>query len=326
MRKLDIVIPRYQEEASVLLTLLQSIQLQAGINFADIKVIVVEDGSKEPLTQDFINQFKFAVSVLHLDENKGVSNARNVGLLNAEAEYVMFCDADDSFHVMNALNIVFNNMAQPADIYTYAFLSEAVVSDRFVYMPNTNNNTFIHGKIFKRQFLIDNKIFFNPLLKVHEDGYFNVLANSYTKNRKNCNEIIYLWRHNPASVTRRDSTFLARTLKDFVVSSIALMARLEGKEEKDVAFITNSVIHNILYLYVQSQLPYWNGQDEHKALFEQYVGYYVQHFHHYYEAADASLKQTYWINEITSGLKQGYPSTAENFNLWLDRMLKIEVK
>lgn len=327
MSKLDIIIPRYQEPQSIINILLQSISIQTGIDFSSIRVFIVEDGSKEPFSADFINQFRFAVSVLHLKENKGVSNARNVGLFNSDAEYVMFCDADDSFHTTTAIATILKNIeAAPADIYTYAFLAESKPNGSYAYTPMTNNNTFVHGKVYRRQFLMDNQIFFNPALKVHEDGYFNILANSYTKNHKVLGDVIYLWRHNESSVTRQDPSFLAKTLKDFVISSIALTMKLEKKPEPDITFITNSVIHNILYLYVQTQLPYWKGQDAHKALCEQFIGYYVQHFHKYYDNASDQLKQAYWINEITSGLKQGYPTTAENFPAWLERMKKIEVK
>lgn len=327
MPQLDILIPRYQESHEIISTLLYSINLQTGIDFSQIGVIIIEDGSKEPLTKEFIDSFRFSISISHLSENKGVSNARNVGLLKSTADYVMFCDADDSFHTMNALNTILKNIQiSKADIYTYAFLSESCVNNNYIYSAVNNNNTFIHGKIYRRDFLLENNIYFNPALKVHEDGYFNVLANSYAKNHKIIGDVIYLWRHNPASVTRQDPTFLARTLKDFVLSSIALIARLEKKENQDKIFITNSVIHNILYLYVQSQLSYWKGQEAHKQVFEQYVAYFLQHYYHYYEEADEILKQTYWINEITSGLKQGYPSTAENFNDWLERLLKMPIK
>ena len=328
MPKLDIIIPRYQEPQSIINILLQSISIQTGIDFSSISVIIVEDGSKERFSADFINQFKFPVSILHLDENKGVSNARNVGLFNATSDYVMFCDADDSFHTTTAIATILQNCATvPVDIYTYAFLSEGRNAEgKYTYSPVTNNNTFVHGKVYRRQFLMDNQIFFNPALKVHEDGYFNILANSYTKNQKVLGDIIYMWRHNAASVTRQDPAFLAKTLKDFVISSIALTMKLESKPEPDITFITNSVIHNILYLYVQTQLPYWKGQDDHKKLCEQFIAYYVQHFHKYYDAATDQLKQAYWINEITSGLKQGYPTTAENFPSWLERMKTIEVK
>ena len=64
--------------------------------FSDFDVIIVNDGSKDDSGTicDTYAVKDSRVRVFH-KENGGVSSARNVGLDNAQGEYITFCDADD---------------------------------------------------------------------------------------------------------------------------------------------------------------------------------------------------------------------------------------
>ena len=114
--KLDIIIPHYREPWSTCKYLFDSIALQRGIHFDDIRVIVVNDGdnilfgsmenamlklSTYPFTVDYI-----------VKEHGGVSAARNCGLDGSNADYVMFCDIDDGFLSNCGLHLVFNAMKE----------------------------------------------------------------------------------------------------------------------------------------------------------------------------------------------------------------------
>ena len=68
-------------------------------SFIDTEVILIDDGSSdgsELICEDYSkkdNRFK----VIHT-ENKGISNARNIGLQNAKGEYILMVDGDDYLH------------------------------------------------------------------------------------------------------------------------------------------------------------------------------------------------------------------------------------
>jgi len=60
----------------------------------DVEVVIVDDGSNAYWLDKYSKWF----SIIHLKQNKGVSNARNVGLeylLSENKEYIGFLDADD---------------------------------------------------------------------------------------------------------------------------------------------------------------------------------------------------------------------------------------
>lgn len=65
------------------------------------EVIIVDDGSTDPITQYTVNKIKeqnLKNVVVIKKENGGVSSARNVGLEAAKGDYVLFLDADDKLN------------------------------------------------------------------------------------------------------------------------------------------------------------------------------------------------------------------------------------
>jgi glycosyltransferase involved in cell wall biosynthesis len=63
-------------------------------DFEDFELIVVDDGSTDG-TADEMKGYGGRVRLLHRSENRGVSAARNRGILNARGKYIAFLDSDD---------------------------------------------------------------------------------------------------------------------------------------------------------------------------------------------------------------------------------------
>jgi GT2 family glycosyltransferase len=62
----------------------------------DLEIIAVDDASSDG-TADALREYDGLVKVLLLDENQGVSGARNRGAAEAEGDYLVFFDGDDAF-------------------------------------------------------------------------------------------------------------------------------------------------------------------------------------------------------------------------------------
>lgn len=95
--KVSIITPVYNGE-SYIETLLVSIEHQTYNNF---EWIIIDDGSKDrtaEIVREYIKTNKLENIILISIDNKGVSNARNRGLLEATGEFIMFADADDVPH------------------------------------------------------------------------------------------------------------------------------------------------------------------------------------------------------------------------------------
>lgn len=89
----SIVIPLYNKEKYIIHSL-ESVRSQ---NFSDYEIIIVNDGST-----DRSEELVMAVCDLPIryfkTENRGVSNARNLGIEKSTGKYIAFLDADDLWY------------------------------------------------------------------------------------------------------------------------------------------------------------------------------------------------------------------------------------
>lgn len=144
----------------------------------EIGAIIVNDGSNVYLSDEFLQSFPFKIEY-YKEEHRGVSATRNSCLDHATAEYVMFCDADDMFYNNCGLWILFREMNIGVfDSLVSAFIEETRVPDtkEVIYINHDMDSTFVHGKVHRRQYLLDKKIRWNPNLTIHEDSFFNILC------------------------------------------------------------------------------------------------------------------------------------------------------
>jgi len=91
----SVIIPVFNRQA-VLQRAIDSVLSQS---FTDYELIVVDDGSTEPIADALSGLHeKVAVRVLHHDVNRGAAAARNTGAKAAKGRYIAFLDSDDAWH------------------------------------------------------------------------------------------------------------------------------------------------------------------------------------------------------------------------------------
>lgn len=114
--KVSVIVPVYNTE-KFLTECLESCERQT---LPEVEFICVNDGSTDGY-QDIIDRFssqdKRFVSIIQ--ENRGVSSARNNGLKNASDRFIMFLDSDDIL-AQNACETVWNEyLANYPDIIVF---------------------------------------------------------------------------------------------------------------------------------------------------------------------------------------------------------------
>ena len=261
-KKLEILVPQYDEDTKIIVPLLKSIELQQQIDIEnDIGVIIANDGSDVILPDDFLASFPFDIQYIRCD-HKGVSATRNACLDAATADYVMFCDADDMFVNMCGMYIIFREMAGDGfNVMTSVFVEETknFTTDEKIYINREMDSTFVHGKVYRRSFLINNKIRWNDALTVHEDSYFNCLAQKMTASVKYCQQPFYLWKWRDGSVCRHDPKYILKTYNNMLDSNTALVNELQRRSKKqDAAFYACMMIYDA---YLMMNKKEWLDQE-----------------------------------------------------------------
>jgi glycosyltransferase involved in cell wall biosynthesis len=90
MPKVSVIIPTYNQ-ARYLLAAVQSVLDQT---FGDLELIVVNDGSTDN-TQQALTSFSDSRTRYIYQENRGLSAARNTGIMASAGEYIALLDSDD---------------------------------------------------------------------------------------------------------------------------------------------------------------------------------------------------------------------------------------
>lgn len=246
-RRLDFLVPHWQETPELMTPLLDSIKIQCAVDLSQVGVIIAFDGpdATELPLDEWRETYPFAIDDIHPPKG-GVSATRNAALDASNAEYVIFADADDSLMDIRGLFIVFREMdamPNPSEMVSmgvpkekwekgFDFLIADFIeetrdeSGNVEFVPHVQNMTFVHSQTFRRQWLLDNDIRFRPDVQCHEDSFVICLARETVLpwRGKICQHPWYLWRFNPDSTCRCDPEFyIRRTFNSMISSNDALV-------------------------------------------------------------------------------------------------------
>lgn len=201
MKMLSIIIPIYNSE-KYLNQCIDSILISKN-NF---ELLLIDDGSTDKSYEicDKYEKKDFRVKVLH-KKNGGVSSARNLGISNATGKYVMFVDSDDI--LINNWSKIFEYIVDMDVYYFCNKIKTNIKKEQLIrYITGCNDDKiFLSGpisKIYKRDFLINKRIFFDEKIINGEDMIFNIDVALSMVNFSIINFSFYNYRQNLSQSTR----------------------------------------------------------------------------------------------------------------------------
>lgn len=184
--KVSVIIPCYNQAAY----LPETLNSVLGQTMQDWECIIVNDGSTDD-TETVAKTYCLRDRRIRYisQKNKGLSAARNAGLLLAQGLYVQFLDADDLLlpakleqqvtlleQTDTDVCVCHHTMFTTTPIQTWDnHMSSSVynlTATGFLYGWGTTFVIVIHAGLFRRQFLSRNHILFNEIVTACEDWLF----------------------------------------------------------------------------------------------------------------------------------------------------------
>lgn len=327
---IDILIPHYKEKPSELLPLLDSIAIQQSIDFKDVGVIIAFDGEEAtalPIDDWSQNRYPFKVTPVYCEHN-GVSATRNAALDASKADYVMFCDADDMFCHVCGFHIILTEAKIGFDTLVSCFIEESrhPETKEPLYINHDMDSTFVHGKVHRREYLLRNNIRFNPKLTIHEDSYFNILAQNLTPNAKYCPTPFYLWKWRDNSVCRHDKDYILKTYNNMLDSNDALVDEFASRGYSDKAkFYIGFMIFDAYYTLNKKEWKQKTNKGYRDAVEKRFSEYYKKHKQQWDSIIDSD-KMIISNGVRTRSVTEGMPMETITIDAWLKKIEKLGVK
>ncbi len=267
MPKISVIIPAYNNEKYIAETI-KSLQAQS---FKDFEVIIVNDGSTDN-TQQIIESFDDDRIKSFVQENAGVSAARNRGIKEASGEYVCFLDADDLYEE-NSLEGFYNCAKENnADlvlgrIKRFDEHSEYINehAEKFANKTEIDNfdkgllwNLLISNKFYKHKKLVEFESAFPPIRYAEETPFF--LNFIYHKDVKICGtkNATMCYRKHSGAVSQSVKPYLVR---DYITSldSVYESAKNAGADED---YLQEVIYKKAQILISQFYRFFWRADDE----------------------------------------------------------------
>lgn len=257
MSQFSIVIPCYNCAETLSATLESIVNQHLGNK---IEVILVDDCSTEPFDSAVQPYYdKLDIKRCTTPSNLGPGGARQYGIDNANGDWIVFCDDDDTFipNTFNRVRTLIRNNPSRNILQTrfYEITPDGTQQIPYAFERAAN---WIHGKFFKRKFLVDNNLTFSENTPTHEDVYFSILTRMATNHFGapilQCDFFTYNWFNRPESLSHKRETGLdlfENHFEDYVESAFGPIRKLQNLLTKDE--ILSQGLSAVLFVYFYSQ-------------------------------------------------------------------------
>ncbi len=249
--KVTAVIVNYNKEPYIS----QCIESVINQSLQPIEIIIVDDGSTD---NSRIISSRYAAAHPHVrylnQENKGVSSARNKGLSYAKGEYVAFLDADDyvpadayerlyKAAVKSDADTAIGNFECFNEYRTWhlAYMKKVFAKD-LPAVRHISTHQELHltpsvsNKLFRREWLLQQKIVFQENLQVGEDLLFTQKSLHFSNKTAMCDNPVLYYRVNEEEQTLSKQTTL-------VFFEQLVFAQKELKQLYDSLHRQNVLVH-----------------------------------------------------------------------------------
>lgn len=157
-----------------------------------VEIFLIDDGCHEKRLD------KYNINVIHLEENRGLSYARNIGINNAKGKYIVFIDSDDLVS-KDYIETLLDKIKTSEFDYCY-FSWQSLNSDLQVIIEDNppDWNLAVWNAIYKKDYveLFDNNV------RIYEDIPWQQIMRAKNGKKEIINKILYYYNDGrPGSLT-----------------------------------------------------------------------------------------------------------------------------
>jgi len=320
-KHISIISPRYSENFKLLKSMLSSINNQVGYDLNKIELILIDDCGPEPLEnikQEIIDFCDFDVKFLKTEKNVGPGAARQVGIDNAEGEWIIQVDCDDQLlpYAFCAFSMSdYENM----DWVQFPGFALGEQDQKAALAPHNSQLTWIFGIFVRKSFIRKSKVRYNDFIRSNEEQVFNhgLFARLDKNKRAQMGQLpIYLWSQlSTDTITRINGGEYARTcIPEFFVGRKLVIDDYcsIGQFNEAMVILAQSLVHG----YYSSHQTILDGYDDWLENIENWIGYI---YHTYKDKFEEIDKETI-KNLVLEGAKSCDRQVTETFEDWLERI------
>lgn len=222
--------------------------------YNNIEIIVVDDcgtdgsmGIVERIVEEY--QGNKSIKILHHKSNRGLSAARNTGLLESNGDYVFFLDSDDTISE-NALSVltgyiikdasvdmVIGNYRSNGQMFSLLNLSDGYYQGDILRLYCEKKfYTMAWNKLVRRTLLLDHELFFEEGL-IHEDNLWSFIVACHLNKIAICNISTYNYLIRPNSIQQeKDANVKHLSAYQKVAELMTIYAHKSGTIKNPIVF------------------------------------------------------------------------------------------
>lgn len=282
-KTLDIIIPAYNTK-DTLVRCLSSIAMQTIRD--QVIVTIVNDCSIDGSYAEIINKFTDCMDVreIILEENQGPGLARQIGIDNTTAPYIMFLDSDDTLINAFTLQVLLQGMIQNEAYAVYGHYY--VESEDGELMDSGVDTSTLHGKLYSRDFINKYHLHFTNL-RMNEDASFQMRAHLLIQNLHlnyvSFDDQVMIYHYNKNGMAQVKNKL--DTIKSWITSLIEIV---EYIDKKSFTSMTEMKLRNFISMYLNYN--YILQEDEVKDYAEEFLNI----CQNYYTTYVTKLKPVSW--------------------------------
>ena len=324
--KLQILIPRYNETEGAVKALLDSINIQQGIDFNNFEVVIWDDGSETELSRELLNTYPYHIIYNYYYEHAGLAATRQKLIDEATAEYVMYCDVGVMFMSALGLYTIFAYITNGFDVLNVAFIreSKSTKTKQIKYDTYNNDDNYVVGKVYRRRHLIDNKIVWHSDIDAYIDLPYHGLALATAKIKEVCKVPLYLWSWNNLTSIQAEPLYQLKTYNQYIKANGYLVRDLLERKLLDLAkLFIGSLIYNTYYLMNK---PIWLDPMNAKYRYETekcFKQYYLRH-KEFFDRLSPEMYRKVVARIKQQMISEGVILEKFTFDTWIDHIEDLD--